>query len=131
MLLALCSRASPLYPYHCGGDANICFTIGQKGPLLFFLQMLGSLVSRQTFFGVWMPGIAAGTAFLHFSARTAALFAPPRLRVVRRGEFDFAVTANNHVMYEELTGHCDPALTATEPAPDGRDSFFNLYQRAK
>lgn len=91
VLLALCSWASPLYPYHCGGDANIYFTIGrdmldgmvpyrdlidQKGPLLFFLQMLGALVSRQTFFGVWLLEIAAGAVFLYFSARTAALFAP-------------------------------------------------------
>lgn len=91
VLLAFCSWASPLYPYHCGGDANIYFTIGrnmldglvpyrdlidQKGPVLFFIQMLGALVSRQSFFGVWLLEIAAGTVFLYFSASTVALFAP-------------------------------------------------------
>ncbi len=91
VLLAVCSWSSPLYPYHCGVDANIYFTIGrnmldglvpyrdlidQKGPLLFFLQMLGALVSRQSFLGVWLLEVAAGTVFLYFSARTAVLFAP-------------------------------------------------------
>ena len=51
--------------------------------------------------------------------------------MVRQGEFDFVVTANNHVMYEELTGHYELVLTVTEPTPDGRDTFFNLYQRVK
>ena len=69
VLLAVCSWSSPLYPYHCGGDANVYFTIGrnmldglvpyrdlidQKGPLLFFIQMLAALVSRQSFLGVWL-----------------------------------------------------------------------------
>lgn len=91
VLLAVCSWSSPLYPYHCGGDANIYFTIGrnmldglvpyrdlidQKGPLLFFIQMLGALVSRQSFLGVWLLEVAAGTVFLYFSARTVQLFAP-------------------------------------------------------
>ena len=34
-------------------------------------------------------------------------------------------------MYEELTEHYELVLTATEPTPDGRDAFFNLYQRVK
>ena len=91
VLLAVCSWSSPLYPYHCGGDANVYFTIGrnmldglvpyrdlidQKGPLLFFIQMLAALVSRQSFLGVWLLEVAAGTVFLYFSARTAELFAP-------------------------------------------------------
>lgn len=92
MLLAVCSKSSPLYPLNDWMDANIFYTAGKammngrvlyrdvfdhKGPLLYLVYGVGWLLDRNGFFGVWLAEIAAFAAFLYAGLRTAELFAGP------------------------------------------------------
>ena len=87
--LAICSKSSFLYPFNDWVDSNCYFTVGkgmmqgkvvyrdlfeQKGVLLYFLHGLAYLVSHTTFIGVYVIEVIAGTAYLYYSAKTAALF---------------------------------------------------------
>ena len=69
VMIGLCSRCSPLYPFNNWNDANCFFTTGkamfsgkvvyrdiyeQKGILLYFLYGLCYLVSNKTFLGVYI-----------------------------------------------------------------------------
>lgn len=79
VLMLLITRSSPLYPYNNWDDANSYFSMGksmfhgtmiyrdifdQKGPYLYFLYGLCSLISRKTFFGVFLMEILLGAADL-------------------------------------------------------------------
>ena len=89
IFLFLCSKSSPLYPLNDWVDANIYFTIGkgmmhgkvpyvdlydQKGPMVFLLYGLASLVSGKTFFGVYLLESVAFSFFLLASYRIVALY---------------------------------------------------------
>ena len=89
VLLALCSRSSPLYPMNDWVDANCFFTVGkamfngrvpyrdlyeQKGVLLYFLYGLGWLLSHRSFLGVYMIEVLHFALFLGLSRRMARLF---------------------------------------------------------
>lgn len=88
-LITLCSKSSPLYPLNDWVDANCFFTTGksmlsgtvlyrdlyeQKGPLLYMLYAVCSLISYKSFFGVWLLEIGACYAFLLYAFRTIRLF---------------------------------------------------------
>ncbi|MBO5503674.1 MAG: hypothetical protein J5969_04250 [Lachnospiraceae bacterium] len=75
VVLVFCTRSSFLFPMNNWDDANSYFTMGksmmhgiliyrdifdQKGPWLYFLYGLCSLVSRTTFAGVFLMEIAFG-----------------------------------------------------------------------
>lgn len=92
LLLAVCSKSSPLYPLNDWMDANIFYTMGKammngsvlyrdvfdhKGPLLYLIYGLGWCVDHTGFFGVFLFEIIAFSAFLYWSLRTAELFAGP------------------------------------------------------
>lgn len=92
-MLAICSKSSFLYPFNDWVDANCYFTVGkgimnglvpyrdlveQKGILLYFLHGIGTLVSHTTFIGVYFIEVIAGTAYLYYAVRTAALFVHER-----------------------------------------------------
>ena len=68
LLLAVCSKSSPLYPLNDWMDANIFYTAGKammngqvlyrdvfdhKGPLLYLVYGVGWLLHRTGFWGVW------------------------------------------------------------------------------
>lgn len=87
--LAICSQSSFLYPINSWVDANCFFTVGrammngkvvyrdiyeQKGILLYFLHGLCSLISSDSFIGVFFMEVAAATAFLFFSYKTMRLW---------------------------------------------------------
>ena len=79
LFLTICTKSSFLYPLNDWVDANIYFTMGKammngrvlyrdiydhKGPLLYLIHGLASLISYRTFFGVYLIEIVAFTAFL-------------------------------------------------------------------
>ena len=85
-VLVLCSKSSPLYGLNDWMDANIFFTMGKamfggkvlyrdvfdhKGPVLYLLYGIGTLVDSTGFTGVLLLEIAAMALFLHFALRTA------------------------------------------------------------
>lgn len=89
LFLGLCSRSSPLYPLNNWGDVQIYFTMGRsmtdglvlyrdvydhKGPLMYSLFAIASLISRDSFFGVFVMEVITFTAFLYFSAKCAQLY---------------------------------------------------------
>ena len=90
VLLALCSKSSPLYAFNDWMDANIFFTMGRsmlggrvlyrdvfdhKGPVLYLLYGLAGLVGGTDFRGVLVLEIIAMTSFLYTGLRTAELLA--------------------------------------------------------
>ena len=89
LILTVCSKSSFLYPFNDWVDANCFFTVGkgmiqgkvvyrdlfeQKGVLLYFLHGLAYLISHTTFIGAYFIEVIAGTAYLYYAAKTAALF---------------------------------------------------------
>lgn len=90
LALLYASTSSLLYATNFWTDSNIYFTIGRgmvsglmpyrdlfdhKGPLTFLVYAAGALVSRTSFFGVWLMEIASMTAFLFVGWRTVERFA--------------------------------------------------------
>ncbi len=79
LMLGICSKSSPLYPFNDWVDSNAFFTVGKsmwhgkvpyrdlfehKGPLLYMLHAVGAAISPRSFFGVWVLEVLAATAFL-------------------------------------------------------------------
>ncbi len=88
-ILLICSKSSPLYPMNDWVDVNCFFTMGrsllaglvpyrdlyeQKGPVLYFVYALVALVSRRSYFGVYLLECVTYGLFLYYSARIAALY---------------------------------------------------------
>ena len=88
-LLLVCTKSSPLYPLNDWVDTNIYFTIGkglmrgyvpyldlydQKGPVIYLLYGLGSLISSRTFFGIYVLEALSFGAFLSVSHRIISLY---------------------------------------------------------
>lgn len=93
LLMLLLTRSSFLYPYNNWDDSNSYFSMGksmfhgiliyrdlfdQKGPYLYFLYGLCSLVSGTTFRGVFLMEILLGAADLLLIGRILKLFCRPR-----------------------------------------------------
>lgn len=89
LVLTLCSTTSPVYAFHAWDDSNCFFTVGksvlhgktiykdiyeQKGPLLYFMHTAAYLISRDSFFGIWILQIIAAATFLIFSYKSISLF---------------------------------------------------------
>lgn len=89
VFLAICSKSSPLYPMNDWVDVHCFFTMGrsildglvpyrdlyeQKGPVLYFIYALISLVSRDSFIGVYLMEVITFGLFLFFSASIAQLY---------------------------------------------------------
>lgn len=92
VLLAVCSKSSPLYPLNDWMDANIFYTMGKammngsvlyrdvfdhKGPLLYLVYGVGWCADHTGFLGVFVLEVAAFAAFLYWSLRTAEVFTGP------------------------------------------------------
>ena len=87
--LLLASTSSPLYATNFWTDTNVYFTIGRgmlrglapyrdlfdhKGPLLYALFAVGALISRTSFFGVFLLEVASLAAALYIGWRTLTLY---------------------------------------------------------
>ncbi|MBP7401218.1 MAG: hypothetical protein KBA30_01220 [Clostridia bacterium] len=91
--LAIGTRSSPLYPTNDWVDSNAMFTVGrgmmngqvpyrdlfeQKGPLLYFLYGLASLVSDRSFVGVYLLETLSFAAYLSILWRTVLVWSAGR-----------------------------------------------------
>ena len=89
VMILFCSKSSFLYPFNDWDDANCFFTVGkcimngivpykqlfeQKGPLLYFFHGLASLISDNSFLGVFFLEIIEISVFLFFSYKTMELY---------------------------------------------------------
>lgn len=87
--ITICSECSFLYPINSWVDPNAFLTVGkawtrglipyrdlieQKGPVLYILYGIGSLISADSFFGVYLLEIVSGTCFLYFISKAVALY---------------------------------------------------------
>ena len=89
IFLAICSQNSFLYLLNDWVDVHCFFTMGrsildglvpyrdlyeQKGPVLYFLYAIASMLSRDTFWGVYILEFITFGLFLYFSGKIAALY---------------------------------------------------------
>lgn len=89
LFLFFCSKLSPLYPTNEWGDINVYFNVGKgmfsgmtlyseifdhKGPLIFIIYGLGSLVSNSSFIGVFIIFVAMWIVAMFATFFTAKLF---------------------------------------------------------
>lgn len=87
--ITICSKSSPLYPLNDWVDSNIYMSLGkgmlsgktlyhdlydQKGPFIFAVHAIASLVSRTSFVGVWIIEIITAFFFIYYSAKSISLF---------------------------------------------------------
>lgn len=87
--LMICSQNSPLYAINDWVDANAFMTVGkgmahglipyknlfeQKGPLLYFIYMIGYLISNHSFLGIFIIEVVFGTIFLYYGHKIIELF---------------------------------------------------------
>lgn len=87
--ITLCSRTSPLYRFNDSFDSHIYFTIGrgmsegkilyrdlldQKGPYIYFIHALASLIDNRTFFGIYLIQIIFFFTTLFFGAKIIKIF---------------------------------------------------------
>ena len=89
LFLMICSKSSFLYPLNVWVDANCFFTMGkamfngkvlyldlfdQKGPLLFFIYGIASLISYKTFLGVFILEVISFTIFLYYAYKLIRMY---------------------------------------------------------
>lgn len=87
--LFFCSKNSPFYPYNNWVDEHAFFTVGkvwangtipyrdifeQKGPLLYFIFMLASLIDSSSFIAVFFLEVVSFTFSLYFIGKIISLF---------------------------------------------------------
>ena len=89
VLLAITSKCSFLYPFNDWVDANAFFTVGkgifkgvvpyldvfeQKGPILYFIYGIASLISYKSFIGVFVFEVISFTILLFYFNKIIKLF---------------------------------------------------------
>lgn len=89
LFLLLCTKNSPLYEMNDWQDVNAFFTMGksmmhgvvpyvdlfeQKGPLLYLIYGIGSLISESSFIGVFILEVLFFTVTLYYMSKIINLF---------------------------------------------------------
>lgn len=89
IFLLICSKNSPLYYINDWVDANAFFTVGkamvrgyvpykmlfeQKGPLLYLIYGIGSMISYNSFIGVFILEVVSFSIFLYYSYKLMCIF---------------------------------------------------------
>lgn len=89
IFLLICTKSSPLYRINDWYDAQCFFTVGksmlngkipyldlfeQKGPLLFLLYGLASLITNNSFIGVFIIEVISYTIFLYYIDKTINIY---------------------------------------------------------
>lgn len=125
LIITVLSKSSPLYPLNNWGDANCYFTVGRallkgkilyrdifdhKGPLLYFLHSAASLISDNSFLGVWILEIICASLFGIISLKTVRLFVSCKYDTA-------AIVIGEALIYaENCLGHGDSAEELCLPA---------------
>ena len=93
LFLLICSKNSFLYQINTWKDANAFFTVGkemirggvpyktifeQKGPLLYIIYGIGSVLNFKSFGGVFVFEVLFFSIFLLYAHKTICLFIPAR-----------------------------------------------------
>lgn len=88
-ILLFCSQNSPLYPMNDWVDVNAFFTVGkgmirgiipykdlfeQKGPILYLIYGIGSLITGHSFFGVFIIECIFQSVCLYYAYKIIKLF---------------------------------------------------------
>ena len=94
-ILLICSKSSPLYPMNDWVDVQCFFTVGrgitqgkmpyldlyeQKGPVLYLFFAAASIISSDSFVGVFVLEVVCFGLFLYESARIAGVWIKKRPR---------------------------------------------------
>lgn len=89
IILLFCSQNSPLYPMNDWVDVNAFFTVGkgmvrgiipykdlfeQKGPILYLIYGIGSLITNHSFFGVFIIECIFQSICLYYAYKIIKLF---------------------------------------------------------
>ena len=89
LFIFIASKCSILYQINDWVDANAFFTVGksmmrgivpyqslfeQKGPILYFIYGIGSLISYKSFFGVFLLEIISFSFFLYYAYKILILY---------------------------------------------------------
>lgn len=89
LFLFFCSKMSPLYPTNEWADVNVYFNVGKgmfsgmtlyseifdhKGPLIFIIYGIGSLISGSSFIGMFILQVITWTVAIYAVFLTARLF---------------------------------------------------------
>lgn len=89
IFLAICSKSSFLYPMNDWVDANCYITVAksmlqgkvlyadiyeQKGPLLYMMHCIAYLISKTSFFGVFLLEVSCFTVYLRYAYKIASLY---------------------------------------------------------
>lgn len=87
--ITVCSECSFLYPMNYWVDANAFFTVGksmlhglvpyldlfeQKGPILYFIYMIGAFISEKSFIGVYFLEIISYSITLYYLSKVIRLY---------------------------------------------------------
>ncbi len=93
LAISISSASSPIYVTNVYPDPNAFLTVGrsmlhgmlpyrdlfeQKGPVLYFLYMIASLISSKSFFGVYLLELVTFTVFLYFLSKIIRLYLETR-----------------------------------------------------
>lgn len=97
VFLLVATKSSPIYPLNDWVDANAIFTVGksmmdgkvvykdifeQKGPGLYLIHGIGSLISHNTFTGMFFLEILAFSCFLFYSRKIMVLYVSSNAAII-------------------------------------------------
>lgn len=87
--ITICSECSFLYPINYWVDANSFFTVGksmlhglvpyldlfeQKGPILYYIYMIGTFISEKSFIGIYFLEIISYSVTLYYLSKIISLY---------------------------------------------------------
>ncbi|TDS13424.1 dolichyl-phosphate-mannose-protein mannosyltransferase [Maribacter caenipelagi] len=129
IFLFFASKSSPIYPLNDWVDANAIFTVGksmmdgkvvykdifeQKGPTLYLIHGVGSLISHNTFIGIYLMEVIAFAFFLFFGRRIFRLYFNAQLSSLSTILLAFfMVNVTNFVHGDSAEEYCIPLLGAS------------------
>ena len=129
LCLSICSKNSYLYPFNNWPDENVFFTVGkawtkglipykdlfeQKGPFLFLIFALGSIITPHSFLSIFIFEVISLTICLYFTTKIISLFLPTKYSYLILPVFTSILVSSTYFVHggsaEEF---CFPLITYT------------------